>query len=113
MKTGIELIAEERERQVSKEKYDADHDDSHGGGSILAAGIAYATAAQHQSIHGKRTDFELVRTMYWPWSKRDWKPSPDRVRNLVKAAALLAAEIDREQRFIAELDLAVLKIANS
>ena len=34
----------------------------------------------------------------WPWSDKWWKPSDDPVRNLVKAGALLAAEIDRLQR---------------
>jgi len=35
----------------------------------------------------------------WPWEDRFWKPTPnDRVRELVKAGALIAAEIDRVQR---------------
>jgi hypothetical protein len=33
---------------------------------------------------------------WWPWAERFWKPTPDdRVRELVKAGALIAAEIDR------------------
>jgi len=32
----------------------------------------------------------------WPWEKSWWKPTPnDRVKELVKAGALIAAEIDR------------------
>jgi hypothetical protein len=31
----------------------------------------------------------------WPWDAKWWKPSVDHVRNLVKAGALIAAEIDR------------------
>lgn len=31
----------------------------------------------------------------WPWDPSWWKPSPDVVSNLVKAGALIAAEIDR------------------
>jgi hypothetical protein len=34
----------------------------------------------------------------WPWDNKYWKPSEDKVRNLVKAGALIAAEIDRLQR---------------
>lgn len=35
----------------------------------------------------------------WPWEARFWKPCPDdRARELVKAGALIAAEIDRLQR---------------
>jgi len=34
----------------------------------------------------------------WPWEREAWKPSEDPIRNLVKAGALIAAEIDRLQR---------------
>jgi hypothetical protein len=34
----------------------------------------------------------------WPWDWRFWKPSVDPIRDLVKAGALIAAEIDRLQR---------------
>jgi hypothetical protein len=33
---------------------------------------------------------------FWPWTQRTFKPTPhDRIRELVKAGALIAAEIDR------------------
>ena len=32
----------------------------------------------------------------WPWALSQWKPTPDdRIRELTKAGALIAAEIDR------------------
>lgn len=31
----------------------------------------------------------------WPWAREDWKPDENPIRNLVKAGALIAAEIDR------------------
>ena len=35
----------------------------------------------------------------WPWRPSWWKPTPDdRVRELVKTGALIAAEIDRLRR---------------
>jgi hypothetical protein len=35
----------------------------------------------------------------WPWFQERWKPTPDnRIRELVKAGALIAAEIDRMLR---------------
>jgi len=34
----------------------------------------------------------------WPWDEEWWKPDNDAVRNLAKAGALIAAEIDRLQR---------------
>lgn len=38
------------------------------------------------------------RSSDWPWHSSWWKPSDDPIRNLVKAGALIAAEIDRLQR---------------
>jgi hypothetical protein len=36
---------------------------------------------------------------YWPWDREWWKPTPNnRIRELAKAGALIAAEIDRLQR---------------
>ena len=33
---------------------------------------------------------------HWPWSETYWNPNPnDRIHNLVRAGALIAAEIDR------------------
>ena len=97
MKSGIELITDERSRQVSKEGWSAEHDDEHDKGQILTAGIAYAIAAMHQRLHGKRADMDFVRQMYWPWQASWWKPK-DPIRNLVRAGALIAAEIDRLNR---------------
>jgi len=34
----------------------------------------------------------------WPFSSEWWKPAQDPIRNLVKAGALIAAEIDHLQR---------------
>lgn len=31
----------------------------------------------------------------WPWREESFKPSDDQIRNLTKAGALIAAEIDR------------------
>jgi hypothetical protein len=36
---------------------------------------------------------------HWPWDLNSWKPSPDnRIKELVKAGALVVAEIERLQR---------------
>ncbi len=40
---------------------------------------------------------EMMATS-WPWDEEWWKPDNDAVRNLAKAGALIAAEIDRLQR---------------
>ena len=45
------------------------------------------------------------RTRRWPWDDEWWKPTPDdRIRELVKAGALIAAEIDRLLRDTAPND---------
>lgn len=92
--TGVELIAAERQRQIEVEGWTAQHDDDHDMGEMAAAAICYATTAvdnEIRSLEGSDTD-------WWPWEMSWWKPSEDPIRNLVKAGALIAAEIDRLQR---------------
>lgn len=96
--SGVELIAAERTRQISVEGWTAAHDDEHNTGELLSAGIAYAVAAQNQRQHGRAADMRHVRHMYWPWNADWWKPSNSEIKNLVKAGALIAAEIDRLNR---------------
>lgn len=96
MKTGIELIAEERQRQVSGENFRAEHDDQHSDGELADAGAYYALT------DGARKIVDECDIPVWPfednWLKIVPGNSNGRVRNLVKAGALIAAEIDRLQR---------------
>lgn len=91
MKTGIELIAEERKRQVTKERWTPEHDDEHDSGEIAMAAAAYAWHAGGASLNG------VYGVNLWPWDASCWKPK-DPIRDLVRAGALIAAEIDRLQR---------------
>lgn len=99
MKTGIELIKEERGRQLMPkssggEGWTSEHDDSHVTDELTQAAICYAVQS---------SKFDLgASEVPWPWEPRHWKPCKDRVRNLVKAGALIAAEIDRLQRLNAK-----------
>lgn len=92
MKDGAELIAKERKRQIEKEGWTKKHDrQEHDDGELLKAAICYARAGadgMDKVTAWKHWD--------WPWSPKWWKPE-DRIRNLVKAGALIAAEIDRLQ----------------
>ena len=92
--SGVELIAVERERQVSVEGWTPEHDDTHTKGEMADAGACYALEAAHNSAYVAGRWMAIL----WPWSTEWWKPSHDRIRNLVKAGALIAAEIDRLQR---------------
>jgi hypothetical protein len=85
MKTGIEIIAAERERQINEEGWTAMHDRQHCGEELATAAACYALPRY------SRKWFNI-----WPWHPQWWKPTPnDRVRELSKAGALIAAEIDR------------------
>lgn len=97
MKTGIEMIREERARQVSQEGRTPDHDDEHGGCELTEAAMCYGCAATQQINLGNRANVTDTPDT-WPWDFKWWKPSEDPIRNLVKAGALIAAEIDRLQR---------------
>ncbi len=97
MKTGIELITEERKRQITEEGWTAAHDDKHNKFQLSLAASSYIAAVNSPDEEGDENG--KVRSCYdWPWAKKWWKPSDDPVRNLVKAGALIAAEIDRLQR---------------
>jgi Family of unknown function (DUF6527) len=95
MKTGIELIAAERERQITAEGWSAAHDDEHDHCELSAAADCYMATAALQVMGGCGPD---DCQDHWPWDGSWWKPSYDPIRNLVKAGALIAAEIDRLQR---------------
>lgn len=97
MKTGIHLISAERERQVSAEGWTPEHDDTHHTGELVNAAIAYADVAASQVVVGGSGETYGPHDD-WPWSLDWWKPSDDPLRNLVKAGALIAAEIDRLSR---------------
>lgn len=98
MKTGIKLIAEERARQIKQEGWTAEHDRAHVSGELADAAICYALAAAKQA---RGCDLDYLQTMVidvgfpWPWEDKWWKPSEDPRRNLIKAGALIAAELDR------------------
>lgn len=102
---GVLLIAEERRWQVEKHGWTAAHDDKHDRGQMLAAAMCYASVPLLRlTFKPNNAESEITEVMAtkWPWDEQWWKPSRDPVSNLVKAGALIAAEIDRLTR--AELD---------
>lgn len=85
---GARLIAVERKRQIEDEGYGAAHDEQHGCSELLDAARCYAADPI------LKTGAPLCS---WPWGIESWKPK-DQIRDLVRAGALIAAEIDRLQR---------------
>ena len=98
---GAELIAQERARQIEEECYDAVHDDRLDITALEEAAIAYLCEAR--SFFVDAADGEQAMD-WWPWSDAVWKPTGHRLRDLVKAGALVAAAIDLELRDLAVPD---------
>ena len=118
-KSGADLIAAERQRQTEEEGWTPEHDDEHTDGSLALAAVCYATPIRLYEKYAHAAGFYMDDP--WPdswdhqWDKRleygsckknrsRLPPDPDtyskkeRIDLLVKAGALIAAEIDRLQR---------------
>ena len=108
MTTGIELINKERERQIKQEGWTKEHDMQHIGEELANAAATYAMAPScREALTNLVGDCKMTGIPpTWPWDDEWYKPTPnDRIRELVKAGALIAAEIDRllEKKKIDEL----------
>lgn len=107
-------VRAERVRQMHSEGWTPEHDDEHYSGQMALAAAAYIINGDH------RTEYKLIPVMQridvrsaedpththvgnvsapkiWPWYGQWWKPK-DRRRDLVRAAALIVAEIERLDR---------------
>lgn len=94
--SGCILISNERNRQFGQEGWTTEHDDEHSAGQMADAARAYIVAALRAERGTPQS--HLPPPPPWPWDTQWWKPSDDPIRNLVKAGALIAAEIDRLHR---------------
>ncbi len=90
MSKAIDDVVEERLRQIAREGWTYEHDDQHSGGELCAAGGCYALYADAYPNQGEPPPA-------WPWAPEWWKPKDFR-RDLVRAAALVIAEIERFDR---------------
>jgi hypothetical protein len=85
-KASDDVIAE-RQRQIDVEGWTPDHDDAtHLPDELALAASCYCVA-----------DVGDAPPAVWPWAKNWWKPQGRR-RNMVRAAALLLAEIEKLDR---------------
>ena len=96
--TGIELITQERKRQIEKEGWSIETDmELQPCGELAIAAMCYASPSDtgpFRFFRGKTCP------AVWPWDASSWKPSltkEGRIQELAKAGALIAAEIDRLQ----------------
>lgn len=94
---GIELIAVERQRQVDDEGWSAEHDADHDCGELAMAAVCYAAVKRVYKCIMIDGRWKYVDP--WPFKPQwDKRHKDDRIRHLVKAGALIAAEIDRLKR---------------
>lgn len=85
-------IARERERQIEQEGWTPEHDDGHVSGEIAQAAACYALPRPEMGGF-----VNIPRLWPWSWSHQWWKPK-DRRGDLIRAAALIVAEIERLDR---------------
>ena len=89
-------VVTERRRQIEVENWVPAHDDKHKHGELSAAAVCYAMHASNEL--NPDDPFDLANPpAWWPWATSWWKPKDVR-RDLVRAAALLLAEIERFDR---------------
>jgi len=83
IKTVMELIQSEREKQIARHGYSVRHDKIWEGEELAQAAAVYAMPAQKR------------RVADWPFAMDFYHPESSRVNELIKAAALIVAEIER------------------
>ncbi len=110
---GVDLIAEERARQVESEGWSAEHDDEHDCFEMSMAAVCYAAPERIYIERHSAIGVSFFDPFPDDWSDKRFAygerrdnpgnvpPDPDtytrdeRIDLLVKAGALIAAEIDR------------------
>lgn len=92
MVVAVADVAAERRRQVEAEGWSSEHDDQHSNGEMATAAACYLVP---QYIHWPLAGG--IGHLRWPWTKQWWKPK-NRRRDLIRAAALIVAEIERLDR---------------
>ncbi len=95
--SAIDDVAAERRRQIEVEGWSPDHDSTHSSGEMAQAAACYAAGEPiFKAIDNGDPGYErfINYLPFWPWANFWWKPQ-DRRRDLIRAAALIVAEIER------------------
>ena len=93
-------IANERLRQISVEGWTPEHDDQHSSGELAGAAGCYAkhVNARQWCFKNNPDDYQCEpEPSGWPWAAEWWKPKNPR-SDLIRAAALIVAELERLDR---------------
>lgn len=89
-------VIKERRRQVAVEGWTYEHDDQHDNGELSMAAATYAVNGAMETYGGVKPPWT------WPFSRNWWKPKNPR-SDLVRAAALIIADIERMDRAADEI----------
>ena len=87
-------VLAERQRQISVEGWTPEHDDEHSRFELSRAAACYARMPSRRILIKDPMPYQPFG---WPWGSGWWRPSGDR-RDLIKAGALILAEIERLDR---------------
>jgi hypothetical protein len=106
----VQEIAAERQRQIEAEGWTPEHDDEHHDGALAMAAALYATPRPLYEVNQWETGVSWFEAK-WPFKRLgrddigpvivpdgDKRRTTPRRRQLVKAAALIVAEIERLDR---------------
>lgn len=94
---GLADVVAERRRQIEAEGWTPEHDEQHGDGELALAAASYIQG----SFYRLPDHAAQPMPVNWPWGQRWWKPKNPR-RDLVRAGALILAELDRMDRAAAK-----------
>lgn len=92
--SALDLIIQERFRQESEEGYTAKHDAEHSGGHLLLLACAYALN-KYDNASLEVASVQLKISAAWKEHSGEAPKYFDKVKDLKRAGALIAAELDR------------------
>jgi hypothetical protein len=98
--SALEVVREvlaERRRHVAEEGWTPEHDDTHRHGELARAAASYANMGSLDDRTRPLISWNHTPPPTWPWSPQWWKPKSQR-RDLIRAASLIVAEIERLDR---------------
>src|SRR5262245_2876617 len=112
--TVIDEIAAERARQIHQEGFTLDHDDRYDDLELAKAALSYTEHYLRRQwllshpgnpMGAVKAYQDAKEPSEWPWASERWKPKNPR-RDLIRAAALIIAEIERMDRATPQTELA-------
>ncbi|WP_407321798.1 hypothetical protein [Dickeya ananatis] len=96
LSSAVRDVIAERQRQITTEGWTPEHDDEHVGFEMSFAAATYILHIAQS--YGGQPYKHIAPSEMWTWDLKWLKFTPGARRSLVKAAALILAEIDRLDR---------------